>query len=125
MREETRPRRSLDRGLLTDVGLEKNLPCTHASDSFQRALRMFQVVKHAIEKNQVDRSEPLGLQVVNTHQESCRVRLPRCLSDVESPHCSEYESMPITSRAPRLSASKEKKPSAHPMSKTRLFVRSS
>src|SRR5947199_10193316 len=86
MRVKSSPWSSFDGRFFIHVGLKKQVPSADVPDSFQRILGVFQVIKHTIEKNHVERPETLRLQIINIHQIRRCVRLARSLGDAETPY---------------------------------------
>src|SRR5947207_4370423 len=86
MRVETGPRDVFHRRLLVDVRLEEQTPRADPANPLERQLRVLEVVEDAVEEDEVERSEPLGLEVVDAQQEGGGARAPRRLDDVEAAH---------------------------------------
>src|ERR1041385_72890 len=106
MRIKWCPRSTVYSRFLVEVRLEQELPGANAPDSLQRVLGMLQVIEHSIEQDNVKCAQPLRLQIVDTHQERCRILDCRAAFTILNLRIeSGNESIAITSRAPRLSAS--------------------
>src|ERR687895_2494649 len=84
VRIEAGPRRALDGRFLVHVGLEQQLSRAHAPNPLEGVLRVLEVVEDAVEEDEIERAQALGVEVVDIHQERRGVRLPGRLEDVEA-----------------------------------------
>src|SRR5262245_41701988 len=84
MRVETGPWRVFDCRHFFYVRLEEQITCANAPYTFQSVLRVLEVVEHSVEENEVEGTEPFRLEIINVHQEGCRVGLPSGLDNIET-----------------------------------------
>src|SRR5207247_1276146 len=55
--------------------LEREIARANASNALKRKLWMFQMIKDAIEQNEVERAEAFRFQIIHIHQVGSRIRL--------------------------------------------------
>src|SRR5262245_4933645 len=84
MRVETGPRSAFDCGLFAYVSLEEEIASANAPYTFQGVLRVLEVVEHSVEENEVESTEASRLEIINIHQEGCRVGLASGLDNIET-----------------------------------------
>src|SRR5436853_6967350 len=84
MRIEAGPRSAFYGMFLICVCLKKKITRANASNAFQRVLRMLQMIENTIKEDEIESTESIWLQVIDIHQKSRRIGLPRRLYNVET-----------------------------------------